>query len=457
MVFAATAVTFLTFVGLGTETGTWYLARRNGQNAADAAAMAGALAVFWANYPNACVSGTALASAASAASASATDVASRNGFVAGSGIALSASSPPTTGSYTADHCAAQARITQTRAPLFVTLTGFKGTIPISTNATARLQPVPNLGGVCALSLAGDMSLGGSSTTTGQNCVMASNGTDANAINIYGEADVTAQSLYTTGGCSGCSNADLSTPAQANQALPVANPYAPLDAAALPALACNSTSLSSVRGTTTLNPTYALTGFTPPYPSNGGTAWCGDLSLHNGDVVKLTPGTYFFYPAGNGKSIDLTGGTLECWDPHTNALCASPVGVTIVLTDTNGNGGSVKINGGANVLLVAPQVNTWNAAASGLIFYQADRGSSVGSVTINGNASDTLTGGMYFPGAAVSIDGTAGISSVCTTLIAASITASGNSDSFFDNSGCSVVNGVGVGTKVAQIVAPQLWE
>src|SRR5579859_8011289 len=43
--FAAGAAALFGFIGLATEGGTWYLEKRHGQNAADAAAMAGALAL----------------------------------------------------------------------------------------------------------------------------------------------------------------------------------------------------------------------------------------------------------------------------------------------------------------------------------------------------------------------------------------------------------------------------
>ena len=42
---AATLVTLLGMVGLGTEVGDWYLAKRHGQNTADAAALAGMMAL----------------------------------------------------------------------------------------------------------------------------------------------------------------------------------------------------------------------------------------------------------------------------------------------------------------------------------------------------------------------------------------------------------------------------
>src|SRR5690606_31782770 len=45
LIFAAAATAFFGFAALATEAGGWYLVRRNAQNAADAAARAGAVAL----------------------------------------------------------------------------------------------------------------------------------------------------------------------------------------------------------------------------------------------------------------------------------------------------------------------------------------------------------------------------------------------------------------------------
>ena len=54
LMFTASAVGFLGMAGFGMEVSSWYLERRHGQNAADAAAIAGTLQLGWdegrANY-----------------------------------------------------------------------------------------------------------------------------------------------------------------------------------------------------------------------------------------------------------------------------------------------------------------------------------------------------------------------------------------------------------------------
>src|SRR3954462_4950946 len=85
---AVTAIAFglsltvvIGMVGLGTEAGTWYLTRRNAQNAADPAAYAGAVRLAFAQ--NGLVPPVALAAAQTQAIAAATETAQRNLFTTG--------------------------------------------------------------------------------------------------------------------------------------------------------------------------------------------------------------------------------------------------------------------------------------------------------------------------------------------------------------------------------------
>src|ERR1041385_6415112 len=75
VMFGITAVTFFGLAGLATEGGYWYLAHRNAQNAADAAAMAGA--ITWANTSN-----------DTATEAAVTSAANLNGFTTGGQITV---------------------------------------------------------------------------------------------------------------------------------------------------------------------------------------------------------------------------------------------------------------------------------------------------------------------------------------------------------------------------------
>jgi hypothetical protein len=427
LMFAATIIPFLALVGLGAEGGAWYLAKRSGQNSADAAATAGALAVFWGNYPSICQSGVTSSAKLSAAQASGADVASRDGYSTG----VTINNPPASGAYTANYCAVEALISQTQPAMFAGLVGHSGNIAIGNRSVVALT---NVGQACVLALTAGISMGGNSTTTGTGCTLASNNTGSQSIYIYGNPSVTAQSLYTVGGCSGCTNSgvNLTQAPQTNQALPIGNPFAGADQAIT---GYNFSSCQNAPG----GSNFSLS----PYGTTH-AAYCG-LHVTNGTgTVTLTPGTYFFT-----GDVTIDGGTVTC------PTCTGGAGVTIVLTDLNGSStfASMTINGGATVNLSAPTTNSDNSAFNGILFYQDDRATQGGStIKINGNTGDTFNGGMYFPSATVQANGTASSSTTCTELVAYAVDASGTSDSYFDTSGCQ-----NYGTKVAYIQAPRMLE
>jgi len=456
LMFAVSAAAFLTFVGLGTQTGAWYLSKRTSQNAADGAALAGALAVFWANYPQACDTSAANPAVAVAAQSSATDIATRNGLT-GADYTITASSPPGAGAYATDNCAVRTQISQTQPPLLAALAGRTDNIVITASATARLTA---LGPVCALSLADNLVLGSTGTTTGSSCILASNAKDtAAAINVLSGAIVAARTLYSDGGCNNCSSAgvSLTSTKMVSQVMPVTTSYAAMDAVPLPTFAGLTCAAATLSGTTTqLFPTYAPTGYT-----NGtGKAFCnspaGDLVVGAGKTVRLAPGTYFFQNA----TINVNGGTLVCWDPVSNAACANPQGVTIIFSSSTCPCGPITIQGGGTVTLRAPAVNSWNAAANGLLFYQSSQVSNTGPALITGSGTTTtatLVGGMYFPVADVTINGTSttvtSSTDNCLTLTAKGITTGGSANVTFSNSGCSAATS----TTVAQVVTAKIWE
>ena len=64
-----------------------------------------------------------------------------------------------------------------------------------------------------------------------------------------------------------------------------------------------------------------------------------------------------------------------------------------------NGGTVKINGGADVELSAPNSGTY----AGMLFYQDP--SDTSKAVIDGNSNSYYQGGLYFPGAELDFGGT----------------------------------------------------
>src|SRR5437899_3226277 len=80
VMFAVTSIALAGLVGLGAEAGNWYVMKRAGQNAADAAAIAGALTLGTASGASGCTG-----SLQTTAGTKGTTIASANGFTSGSG------------------------------------------------------------------------------------------------------------------------------------------------------------------------------------------------------------------------------------------------------------------------------------------------------------------------------------------------------------------------------------
>lgn len=414
--FGISAAVILGLAGLGTEVGGWYAIEQHAQDAADAAASAGAIAL-------------AMGNGSTGAIASATDVASINGFSSGGSTTVTVNTPPASGPNIGNTSAVEIIIAKTEVPLFSALFLSSGPV-ITTQAVAAAE---SAGTACALALGSGsgLSMGGNSTTAAKGCTLASNATGSSSIYIYGSAQVSAYTLDSVGGCSGClgSGVSLARPPSPYQ-LPTTNPFAAADSVALPTFgSCVQPSSSPL-----------------PYETNGGLAYCG-LQLTGQTTLTLQPGTYFF----TGDISIGAGSSVICPD------CTDGAGVTIVMTGPNGSGsaGSLNIDGNASVTLTAPANSTFNPAFNGLLFYQQGSGSP-GGITINGGATTTLTGGLYFPGAVVSFNGNenlnGGDNSHCTELVGGTLEISGNASTTLDTSGCWRS-----GTATAQLQAVKLLE
>ena len=446
LIFAASSLAFLGLVGLATEAGSWYMANRRAQNAADAAAVAGAM-----TYGNTTIAAANLVSASTRSAG--LDTASRNGFAVGGSIAVAVNRPPSMGPNSGNTSAVEVIIRQTQAISFARLFNINATT-ISNRAVAV---VSDSGTACVLSLEDTLVLGGSITITAPNCVLASNKTGQGSIDVNGGPSVDAQYLTGVGSCTQCSTLTVpgSSPVQyvpyREYQLPTQNPFIALDTQVWPSPSCdnrnygtgNSTSATSF----SMAPTY---GPTASVPTN--KAYCGRWHFGNNDNVVLTPGTYLFY--GNAD-ISITGGTVSC------PTCDSGNGVHIVMIPDNaGRVGDLNINGGTVTLTASPTAygpvgsddfiipGSSPAASSlaGVLFYRKDYGHVGGpnEVTINGNTGTSLIGGMYFPGADASYNGSG--ASACTLIVGGAIRMNGNAT--LDYTGCT---SVGTPTTRRQIV------
>ena len=185
MFFAVIAVGLLGFVSLATEVGTWYLTRSAADNAADASAIAGALAI-------------SNGASTSDAQAAATDTATDNGYTTSGAVTVTANILPATGSNT--NSPAEVLINVTVTPILASLFG-SGTPTIASRSVAIVNPGNP---ACVLSTIGDLVITqNQGSFNAYNCTYASNASDSTAVNITGGATITAYGVTSMGSCTGC--------------------------------------------------------------------------------------------------------------------------------------------------------------------------------------------------------------------------------------------------------------
>ena len=435
VLFGVSAVVVVGMVGLGTEGGSWYVTKRDAQNAADTAAYAGAVRLSMAQSSLA----LGITPARVQALDTARDTSTRNGFTTGTANAtVSPATPPATGPNTANITAVEVIVQRTRPRLISSLflggsqvVAARGVAALLANGSACMLAIPGFG---TGTVTGQLLAGGNSSVSAPSCVLASNSNLAAAVSITGSAAITALSITSTGGCVGCSAATV-TQAVSTYAPPSTNPLAYLNNKVLPTFN---------NGSCYLLPVYTPAGVVLTYPNSGrinesmvvpppptGRAICGMIITAAGTVVTLNPGVYYFY----NSSFRVASGTVECRvatsPPRANGrLCANGEGVTLVFTGDPGQIGGPDINGNAIIKLSAPNaVHATDPDYAGILFFRDPRatgGNTQGNpaVNINGGANTVLTGAMYFPNSYVKYNGNANLS-LCSVLIGGTIEMTGN--------------------------------
>jgi Flp pilus assembly protein TadG len=450
MLIGILAVPLIGMAALGTEASIWYFTRASAQNAADSAALAGALWIT--NQETGCGTGP------NYIACRAGQFAAQNGFCdATTGYACTSSLPSgtsqkvtiTRGNYVPNSTdssqhgtvtaassgpAVMAVVTQIQPPLlsamFFTADPTTHLKTVTITAQAIAVAAANSRKLCLLTLGtvvsnvvpfvvtpdtGKISI--SQSVSSQNCGFASNDPAADAISL---SVVPTVQLFAVGGCSG-------TAAQCNGAVPVIshipptiNPLAVLDSASF------GTMTNCANG--------------PPiaYNSSGTAATrCANTSV-TWPSTALAAGTYFF----SGSGLSLRSGD------HVTSTSA---GVTFILLPTaslsiaNGNG-SLNISGQSTVL--STQLPTAYTSAcptcagllgsgstgAGVVIYQTTgSGFSLG----NGTTSFEFSGILYAPKTDITFSNGNPIlgSATCSDIIAKSVSFAGNGNPSFLNSGC----------------------
>ena len=352
------------FCGMGADVGYWYYRQRVVQASADVAAY------------NAIVAMAGGSSAATIKAGASGDAAS-NGWDSAKGT-ITVNMPPKSGTHQ-DAKSAEIILTENE-PRFFSGIFSKNTVRISTRAVATYV---SSGVACMLALdksaKNALQFWGHNSTTLNNCNAVSDSLNNDSLGVGGSSTVTAPCVIAGGGVDVTSTLDLtSCKSTIQHAQYTPDPYSSLAAPAIPKNCTN-------------------------VPKNGNLSpgkYCGGLSIK--DTRTLNSGTYI-----------ISGGTFQL---NANANITG-AGVTFYLT----NGATLQFNGNATFNLTAPTNGTY----AGMLFY-SDRTQASASQSFNGTSNSVLTGALYFPTQALTVNGDYSGANGCMQVIADTITFSGNS-------------------------------
>ncbi len=372
VLWALTLSATVGMIGIGLETGNWYLTKRNLQSSTDAAAI-----------------GAAYENNSTARTSSASTEMTRNGFGSSAGVTVTVNNPPLNGSYTTNSNAVEVIASQPQPTMFSAVL-MSQTPVITVRSVAVRQTAGNACVLALNSLSADTLLAsGSAILNMPNCMIAANSTNNGAIDIKGNSTVTVQGLYTPGSYSVNGSAVLtSSTTPVTDGNPLPDPYSSL---AIPSYSGCDYNNYSTNNTITINP----------------GVYCGGFSLNAHADVTMNPGVYIMDSGSfsiNGQAT-LTG-----------------TGVTIILTSSTGSSyPTVSINGGAEVNLTAPTSGTY----SGMAFYQDRNAPLNNSNSFNGGSTMNINGSVYFPKGQTTFNGGNSITTPCTQIVAYTITFNGN--------------------------------
>ena len=363
-------------MGLGAESGYWYMEQRKLQHAADVSAHAAAIR-FRAGDQQSGLESTALR------------IASVSGYSPGT---LTVSTKP---GLSAGSNKVTVELTEMHPRLFSSV--FVGEpMTLSARAVAEVK-----GGskACVLALSGSAS--GAVTVTGSTqvqlsgCSVVSNSSAADAFLMKnGSAVMSTDCVYTVGEAvtttgltlTGCSKPVERVPPTADPFASVAEP----DKLHVEQLPCRTLAYIS-------NSTYAFDTLANGTPA---IRLCGGLDIQG--TITLKPGLYII----DGGDFTVNAGAKLSGD-----------GVTLYFT----NGAAAKLLGNGDIDLSAPTTGPF----AGLLFFGSRRDTGV-SHQVTGNSESTLEGNLYMPTGSIDFTGNSTVSGGCTQIVADQVTFTGNS-------------------------------
>jgi Putative Flp pilus-assembly TadE/G-like len=355
--------------GFAVDAGYHQYEQRLQQSAVDSAAIAGAAEVPYGDWQSAAL----------------TDAA-RNGFTDTSGkgactkntrVCVTVNKPPKSGVYTSDSKAVEVLLTVKHTTFFEQVFGI-GNVIVTTRAVARLSG-NDKNCIYLLNTAGPNNFNGANIQA-PNCGIVDNETGSANMN---SATINAASIAYAGSTPNQNSATFSG-AKPTQSLPANDPCVNIDG-------CNYLK-NNPPSTKNCTSTYNGNGFPLAGCYNG-------LDVH-GTTVNLNPGLYIINGPFNASNATITGS-----------------GVTFYITAS----GSLNLDK-ANLQLSAPTIGN----NSGVLFYQDPANTT--DPNFNKVTSDSLTGLLYFPTAAVNFNKTGG---GYTVLVFGSANFNSNTMNFTD--------------------------
>lgn len=393
---------FIALAGLGTEAGFAYMRHSATKSVAEMAALSAA---------------TAIASGVSNVANDAKAVTAAMGFPAGTdGIQVVVNSPPTSGSLAGNIRAVEVTVGQDRQPYFMSYFR-KATYRISGRAVA-MTGIKGNGCVLTLDPTAGYALQGwgSAYVDMSGCDSYVNSNNAYAGAVGGSSVFKVRTIYTVGTSAGFTGEIV------NGTRPLPDPYANVP---LPSYSICSYNNKSVNG-----------AWAPTVTAGVPTVFCGGLDLKSNADVTLPAGVYIIA----GGDFTVNGGAR-----------LRGTGVTLIFTSRAGSWPGIRINGGADVRLVAPTSGPY----SGLVMYYDRTAPDWVTVKLNGGGSQVLGGAIYMASLPIEYTGSSTVGSPtnaadgCTQIIAKRISFSGNSTV---GSSCD-----GYGTRAFGAVSTSLME
>jgi Flp pilus assembly protein TadG len=364
-------VVLMGFAALAVDVGQFWTVRRSMQTAADAGAVAGAIALRLKQNTN-------------AAAQSATSL---NGFTNDSqGVTVTVNNPPAGGAYAGNSEYVEVIVAQPRPTYFMRVLGYS-TVHVNARAVASSVNSP----ACVFALdptaSGALSVGGSSSMNLQ-CGAMVDSSSSSALSTNGGGALTATSIGVAGGYSGSGY----SPMPVTGIAPAPDPLSYLQPPTVGS--CNYTKYhdSTAKGTVYLNP----------------GVYCDGIQIDGGATYVFNPGMYIL--AGGGFKVN-------------SSATLSGTGVTFYNTYTSKYPyDGISFSGSTTVNFSAPTSGPYEA----ILFYQ-DPTVPTGSAgsTITGSSTSTFDGALYFPTTPLSYSGNSS-SSGYTIIVGDTVSVSGNS-------------------------------